>query len=315
MPFSFNDIKRDSSGEYYYNDLDIPHFRLDKVATSRGDMAFTPDEIEKWFGISFKSTLPQLRKYMIVPTLHSDPPQGDSWSHITGTIGVYKPVEWIPIIKKNHVWPKSAFETAIEIKTTETSSTKLFGSVSLSLDLSGGGECEGVKAEAKLTAETKVEASVSAEEVKTEHTKGTIGHEALAEVIMGTALKMEKVHEHAVDIRLNHHDVTWPGLDDVEKDIEINDRDLSRVHGLQFRDIQMSGSGSSNYLQVQALPVVNDKKDITQLHLVLSHTTWRPWVPYLKGIEKSVEQETVLSYPAWGVVGSIIPLKEEKKAK
>ncbi|KAF8926160.1 hypothetical protein BGZ58_000141 [Dissophora ornata] len=148
--------------------------------------------------------------------------------------------------------------------------------------MSIGGGWKGLKAELSTT--SSVEASYRTSTKVKE--KGKIGDVVIKELAMGMCLRVQRVYERSVNLYLNNeakgNSLTWDGPESWDE-LRIVSSALRDVKPLQFHPIRMSGTGHSDSLFLQAFPVFNVEKKLTDLHLVLSCEGWTHWFVYNGG--------------------------------
>ncbi|EGU86517.1 hypothetical protein FOQG_12853 [Fusarium oxysporum f. sp. raphani 54005] len=314
MSFTFNGVKKDGNGAYYYNDGDVESHRIPLSDQCYGDVRMSREQLEEWFGIS-NDTLPDLPAYYILPRLDSTwgGTAGGGWWNVTGDIVVYKPIEWVPSVARIRDFPKNSIVTNIEKERVETTTTKLYAKAEFALEVSAGGNYMGIKAEAKAKTETGVEFEKEVRNKDTYTQKGVVGDVALVEVAVGLMLRVEEIYTHNikvwVDGREKGDSLGWHGGPSWN-DIHIPSRSLSRVGGLQFSKITMTGGGHSAGLYVQTLPVFDEKKELKDLHIALSNVGWTDWYAYVAGKKGRSSGRQLLAYPNYRPSTTLMPLNK-----
>ncbi|KAI8601886.1 hypothetical protein EDD21DRAFT_428373 [Dissophora ornata] len=243
------------------------------VCACEGDYILSADELKRYFGVE-PSRMGRLPEYLIVPRLNStwnanrSKSTGRSWWDITGEVVAYKPLEWVPIVRERSTIPYNCFE--------------IYGHFEASFTMSIGGGWKGLKAELSTT--SSVEASYRTSTKVKE--KGKIGDVVIKELAMGMCLRVQRVYERSVNLYLNNeakgNSLTWDGPESWDE-LRIVSSALRDVKPLQFHPIRMSGTGHSDSLFLQAFPVFNVEKKLTDLHLVLSCEGWTHWFVYNGG--------------------------------
>ncbi|KAF5672293.1 hypothetical protein FHETE_3791 [Fusarium heterosporum] len=317
MPFKFNDTKIDHSGNYYYTDDDVKTVRLPLSTNCSGDIQMSHKQLKEWFSIA-EGTLPSVPGYYISPRLNStwggyySGNSGRGWWRVTGDVVVYKPVEWVACTERMRDFPKGAILTHIEKERTETTKTKLYAGAEFSLEVSGGGGFMGMKAEVKTKVSTGVEWEKEIMNKEKYTQSGDLGDRPLTELAVGLMLRAEEVYTHTIDIwvddRCQEDSMGWSGGDGWEQ-IRIPSHALSRVEGLQFSGISMSGTGHSAGLYLQALPVFDERKEIKDLHIALSNAGWGDWYAYTVGRkDKGSGDRHLVAYPKYRPMATLMPL-------
>ncbi|KAH0421235.1 hypothetical protein CcaCcLH18_13555 [Colletotrichum camelliae] len=316
--FQFDRPVKDNNGAYYYNDGDVKVIRVPLSNECYGDLRMDHAQLKEWFGIS-NDNLPDLPACYISPRLDSTwegyykDGTNRGWWRVTGDIVAYKPIEWVPSVARIRDFPKNSIVTKIEKERVETTTTKLYAKAGFSLEISGGGNFMGMKAEAKATAETGVEFEREVKNVDKYTQEGKVGDEPLVEVAIGLMLRVEEVYTHNVNIWVDDRgkgdSMGWsggPGWND----IWIPSRALSRVGGLQFSNIRMSGTGHSSGLYVQTLPVFNDKGELEDINLALSNKGWTDWYAYTVGKKGKSSGRQLLAYPNYNPSTTLMPVNK-----
>ncbi|KAG0605689.1 hypothetical protein M758_9G080300 [Ceratodon purpureus] len=283
----FPGVKRADSGAFYYNHDDVKMISL-PVQTRCDGYNLTPQELRKYFGVD-PDRMQQIPEYLIVPRLHSawnssrSAQLGGSWWDITGEVVVYKPEQWIPIVKELSTIPYSTMQVEFQKTTTTVQTSEIYGSFTASFTLSAGGGIHGVRAE--VSASTELKASYrTTSEVKQEITeKARLGNIAVKEVAMGMQLQVSRVSERSVHLYLSDKrkgdSLTWPGPETWDE-LRVKSVDLRDVEALQYHPITMTGPGHSSSLFLQVLPAFDSHKKLTNLHLAVSCEGWVDWYTY-----------------------------------
>ncbi|KAF4502470.1 hypothetical protein FAGAP_1285 [Fusarium agapanthi] len=97
MRFTFNGVKRDGNGAYYYNDGDVESHRIPLSDQCYGDVRMSREQLEEWFGIR-NDTLPDLPAYYILPRLDS------TWGGTAGVFDGNKELKDLHITLSNVGW-------------------------------------------------------------------------------------------------------------------------------------------------------------------------------------------------------------------
>ncbi|KAG0376022.1 hypothetical protein BGX24_008392 [Mortierella sp. AD032] len=287
------DIKKSiGTPALYYDDNDVNMIHV-PVAKCEGDYILSAAELQHYFGVE-ATRMGKLPKYLIIPRLNStwnssrSTSTSRSWWDITGQVVAYKPLAWVPIVREKGTIPHNHFKTEYERNSTTIETSDIYGHFQSSFTLSMGGSWKAVRAEVSTT--TKVEANYRTfievkEEIKQ---KGMIGNVVIKELILGMALRVQRVYEHSVHLYLNGEakgdSLTWDGPSSWG-DLWIASNALPDVEFLQFHPISMTGTGHSTSLFLQALPVFNAERHLEDLHLVLSCSGWTDWYVYNDGVK------------------------------
>ncbi|KAF9116672.1 hypothetical protein BGX30_005890, partial [Mortierella sp. GBA39] len=276
----------------YYDDNDVNMIDV-PVTGCEGDYILSAAELKRYFGVE-AARMGKLPEYLIVPRLNStwnssrSNSTSRSWWDITGEVVAYKPLAWVPIVREKGTIPYNHFETEYERNSTTIETSDIYGHFEASFTMSIGGSWKAVKAEVSTT--TKVEANYKkSTEVKEEiKQKGTIGDVVIKELILGMALRVQRVYEHSVHLYLNDEakgdSLTWDGPSSWG-DLWVASNALPNVEFLQFHPMSMTGTGHSTSLFLQALPVFNAERHLDSLHVVLSCRGWTDWYVYNGGVK------------------------------
>ncbi|KAK2738855.1 hypothetical protein CKAH01_18736 [Colletotrichum kahawae] len=318
MNFQFDSPAKDNDGAYYYKDGDVKVIRVPLSNDCYGDLRMDHDQLKEWFGIS-NDNLPDLPAYYISPRLDSTwegyykDGTNRGWWRVTGDIVAYKPIEWVPSIARIRDFPKNSIVTKIEKERVETTTTKLYAKAGFSLEISGKGNFMEMKAEAKATAETGVDFKREVKNVDKYTQEGKVGDEPLVEVAMGLMLRVEEVYTHHINVwvddRAKGDSMGWsggPGWDD----IKILSRALTRVEGLQFSNIKMTGNGHYAGLYVQTLPVFDGNGELKDINLALSNRGWAHWYAYTVGKKGKSSGRHLLAYPKYSPSTTLMPVNK-----
>ncbi|KAJ9425867.1 hypothetical protein QL093DRAFT_2575451 [Fusarium oxysporum] len=301
MSFTFNGVKKDGNGAYYYNDGDVESHRIPLSDQCYGDVRMSREQLEECL----------LHPARLDSTWGGT--AGGGWWNVTGDIVVYKPIEWVPSVARIRDFPKNSIVTNIEKERVETTTTKLYAKAEFALEVSAGGNYMGIKAEAKAKTETGVEFEKEVRNKDTYTQKGVVGDVALVEVAVGLMLRVEEIYTHNikvwVDGREKGDSLGWHGGPSWN-DIHIPSRSLSRVGGLQFSKITMTGGGHSAGLYVQTLPVFDENKELKDLHIALSNVGWTDWYAYVAGKKGRSSGRQLLAYPNYRPSTTLMPLNK-----
>jgi hypothetical protein len=124
-------------------------------------------------------------------------------------------------------------------------------------------------------------------------------------------LRVEEFYTHNikvwVDGREKGDSLGWHGGPSWS-DIHIPSRALSRVGGLQFSKITMTGGGHSTGLYVQTLPVFNENKELKDVHIALSNVGWTDWYAYVAGKKGKSSGRQLLAYPNYHPSTTLMPI-------
>ncbi|KAL2012055.1 hypothetical protein VTN00DRAFT_4773 [Thermoascus crustaceus] len=243
-------LKRESSGKYYYDDSDVPRISI-PIADETQGLRLSKKQLDEWFKIN-PTTMPTLPKTLVCPDMESEPSDSNilqlkGWHHVNGSVAVYEPVEWVPVVREVRRFPKSELPETIKRDKTTIEKTKLYGKVESSLEASAGGSYAGMKVEARAKVEGSAEASLETEKITKEHMEGTLGEKPLFEVAVGMLLRVKEVYRFRflkddllVTVKLTpvidqiSYDLTW-NSGPSWSDIHVQDRDLKEVKELQAR--------------------------------------------------------------------------------
>jgi hypothetical protein len=280
------------SQAFYYDDNDVNMIDV-PVAGCEGDYILSATELERYFGVE-PARMGKLPEYIIIPRLDStwntsrSESTSRSWWDITGEVVAYRPLAWVPIVRENGIIPYNHFETEYEKSTTTIETSDIYGHFEASFSMTAGGSWKAVKAEVSIS--TKVEANYKkSSEVKEEiKQKGKIGDVVIKEIILGMALRVQRVYERSVHLYLNDErkadSLTWSGPSSWN-DLWIGSSSLRDVGFLKFQSMIMTGTGHTTSLLLQALPVFNAEHHLDDLHLVLTCSGWTDWYVYNGGVK------------------------------
>jgi hypothetical protein len=216
---------------------------------------------------------------------------------------VYEPVEWVPVVTTTRTFARDEIETTLKEKVTKTDTSKLYGRLHTELKVSGGHNLYGIKVEASVTAEASVEAKRETERVEEITKQGKLGNKVVHEVWVAMSLKVRKVYSRKIQLwnanNGGNQEVSWsggPGWGD----IWIGSRELSKVDGLQYSKVAMSGGGASNRVYFQVLPQV-ESGELKDLHIAISNVGWKDWYAYVPDYSagKKVDGTEHLAWRAW----------------
>ncbi|KAF9978893.1 hypothetical protein BGZ75_009889, partial [Mortierella antarctica] len=144
-----SEVPRSLGGECFEYDQDDVAMINVPVADCRGDVLLTHDQLERYFGVEPVGD-GQLPEYLITPRLHSfwnhNCPKGFWWD-ITGEVIVYKPIAWVPFVRKISTIPYTEIPTWVTTMTTNIRVSELYGSYEASFKLGAGIGIEGLKME------------------------------------------------------------------------------------------------------------------------------------------------------------------------
>ncbi|TGO43746.1 hypothetical protein BCON_0954g00010 [Botryotinia convoluta] len=314
MSFAFTGIKRDANGAYYYNSDDIPQIQVPMAQQFSGNLNLTQPQLDYWFGVS--QSLPSLPKYLVQPRLHSqwNLSKYDGWD-ITGEMIVYEPVEWIPIVTAVRSHPRSILEQTYTNESTSTTSSEIYGRIQAELEISSGINMFGVKAQAKISSEAKVEGRITSDDVSRIRTEGTLGDKVVKEVWLTMSLKVKPIFSRKIVLwnanKDEGYDVWWSGGPDWD-DIRVLDKDVHRVEGLQFSNVPTSGPGPSNNIYFQVLPQLDTDKKIQDLHIAISNKNWKDWFAYIPDYSYNIPLEgtQVLTWRSWAPQVTLMALPD-----
>lgn len=324
MVYKFEKPDSDRYGAYHYKDDEFEMVSVPIAEKTQG-ISLTKEDLHMWFGIEEK-TQPPLPAYLISQELK--PGRGDQnyqfptsvhwWRYITGDIVVYRPIEWVPIVSEVARFPKSKLSKELSRVTTTTTTSKIYGRATMSMEVSAGANFKGMMVEAKATAETEVEASLQKEEIEKLIESGKLGDETIFEVAVGMLLKVEEVCKYsfpledlwAEDTITTTIPPAWPlvarsgnlhwGGSQTWGELLIPPSNFDDVKGFQFQ------SGS---LWTQVLPLLNEKHEIKDMHIALSNSGWVNWYAYLNGeIHESHDRKT-MPWIAWKPLSTFMTIK------
>lgn len=309
----FQGVKRDDNGAYYYDDGDIEKIQVPLSGETQGDVQLSHEQLEEWFGVT-ESSLPELPAYLIAPRLNStlggqyenDP--GQDWWYITGGVAVYRPVEWVPTVTRVKEWPENSALEDLQGDEVEAAMNTIYANAEASLETLDGDNYMGVKGVVREKDQLNAEGRL--ERISTDTDVGDV---PVAELALGFMLRVEEVHTHSLqfwmDDRGTAESLSWqegPGWDE----IQVVSDSLANVSGLQFSNIPMSGDGHSQSLYIQALPVLDESKQLTDLHLALSCSSWHHWYAYVVGDKVQGNDSTLLGYPQHAAKSALVPVDQ-----
>ncbi|KAF9980943.1 hypothetical protein BGZ65_004495 [Modicella reniformis] len=254
--------KTDRSKAFYYDERDVNMISV-PICQCEGDYILSPDELRRYFGVE-PSRMGKLPEYLIVPRLNSTwnaerSKSTSKWWDITGEVVAYKPLEWVPIVREKSI-PYNHFEAEYQNKTTTIQTSEIYGRFEPSFTMSIGSSWKSIKTEISTTTE---------------------------KLTMGMCLRVKRVYEHSIHLFLNDEEtgssLTWYGPESWSELHIASNAALRDVEALQFHPINMTGGGHSHSLFLQALPVFDAEKKLTDLHLILSCKGWSDWYVYNSG--------------------------------
>jgi hypothetical protein len=300
-------VKKASSGAFYYDDSDINMINI-PIGACEGDYVLTPAELKRYFSLN-ADRIGKLPEYLIYPHLNSTwnharkKITGRDWWNITGEIVAYRPIQWIPIVNERDTIPSRSFDAEYNKATKKIQTDEIYGRAAGTdlFELSLGGKWKGMKCERSSTSSIEIKAIyITPTEISKSATveKGNRGNLVLKEIVLGMALQVERVFEHVITMYLNNEgkrdSLTWDGPESDNK-VWVAANSLRDVGSLQFHPILMTGTGHSDSLWIQVLPVFDESKKLTDMHTVVSCKGWVDWYAYTPGskVRNSGRKETL----------------------